>query len=142
MKKKGLIVLLLIFVLMLVLNTFTPLLSDEYFTAFVWPQRVRINDVSFEAIRRLSGFEDIFSGLRGYYYTWGGRVPGGFPVYPTPSGAFSRPGSFGRKRLNPESPLPGQIPSFPVPVVPRGYHPAYRKHNRRAPTRPDRKSAG
>lgn len=81
MKKKGLIVLLLIFVLMFVLNTFTPLLSDEYFTAFVWPQRVRINDVSFEAIRRLSGFEDIFSGLRGYYYTWGGRVPGGFPVY-------------------------------------------------------------
>ena len=36
MKNKGLIVLLLIFVLMFILNTFTPLLSDDYFSAFVY----------------------------------------------------------------------------------------------------------
>ena len=80
MKKKGLIVLLLIFVLMFILNTFTPLLSDDYFSAFVWPKSVRLNDISYEAVRRKSSFEDIFRGLRGYYFIWGGRVPGGFPV--------------------------------------------------------------
>ena len=80
MKKKGLIVLLLIFVLMFILNTLTPLLSDDYFSAFIWPQRVPLNDVSYEAVRRISSFEDIFMTLRGYYFGWGGRVPGAFPV--------------------------------------------------------------
>lgn len=80
MKKKGLIVLLLIFILMFILNIFTPLLSDDYFSAFVWPQRVRLNDITYEAVRRKSSLEDIFRGLIGYYNTWGGRVPGGFPV--------------------------------------------------------------
>ena len=80
MKKKGLIVLLLIFILMFILNIFTPLLSDDYFSAFVWPQRVRLNDITSEAVRRKSSLEDIFRGLIGYYNTWGGRVPGGFPV--------------------------------------------------------------
>ncbi|MBQ3367119.1 MAG: hypothetical protein IJG43_10625 [Acidaminococcaceae bacterium] len=80
MNKKGLIVLLLIFVLMFILNTFTPLLSDDYFSAFIWPRRVHLNDVSYEAVKRISSIEDIVSGLRGYYNTWGGRVPGGFPV--------------------------------------------------------------
>ena len=80
MKKKGLIVLLLIFVLMFILNIFTPLLSDDYFSAFIWPKRVHLNDVSYEAVKRVSSFEDIFRGLRGYYFGWGGRVPGAFPV--------------------------------------------------------------
>ena len=80
MKKKGLIVLLLIFVLMLILNTFTPLLSDDYFSAFIWPKRVHLTDVSYEAVKRVSSLEDICRGLRGYYFSWGGRVPGGFPV--------------------------------------------------------------
>ncbi len=80
MRKKGLLVLLLIFVIMFILNTFTPLLSDDYFSAFIWPQRVALNDVSSAPVRRLSGFEEIFRGLRGYYYNWGGRVPGSFPV--------------------------------------------------------------
>ena len=80
MRKKGLIILLLIFILMFILNALTPLLSDEYFSAFIWPQRVRLNDVSYEAVRRVSSLEDVFRGLIGYYFTWGGRVPGGFPV--------------------------------------------------------------
>ena len=79
-QKKGLLVLLLIFVTMFILNSFTPLLSDDYFSAFVWPQRVRLNDVSYDPVRRVSSLEDILRGLRGYYDTWGGRVPGSFPV--------------------------------------------------------------
>ena len=80
MKKKGLLVLLLIFIIMFILNSFTPLLSDDYFSAFIWPQRVALNDVTYAPVRRLSGLEDILRGLRGYYDTWGGRVPGSFPV--------------------------------------------------------------
>ena len=80
MKKKGLIVLILIFVLMFILNTFTPLLSDDYFSAFVWSKSLRLNDTSYGAIRRISSFEDIVRGLKGYYFTWGGRVPGSFLV--------------------------------------------------------------
>ena len=79
-QKKGLLVLVLIFVIMFILNTLTPLLSDDYYSAFLWPQGMRINDTSHEAIKRISGFEDIFRGIKGYYYTWGGRVPGGLPV--------------------------------------------------------------
>ena len=89
MKKKGLIVLLLIFVLMLILNTFTPLLSDDYFSAFIWPKRVHLNDVSYEAVKRVSSLEDICRGLRGYYFSWGGRVPGGFPVSMSGTSGFS-----------------------------------------------------
>ena len=80
MRKKGLFILFLIFVLMFILNSFTPLLSDDYYSAFLWPQGMRINDTSHEAIKRMSGFEDIIRGIKGYYYTWGGRVPGGLPV--------------------------------------------------------------
>ena len=81
MKKKGLFVLLLIFILMFMLNTLTPLLSDDYYSAFIWPQNVHLNNISsYEAVKRVSSFEDIFNGLRGYYNKWGGRVPGGFPV--------------------------------------------------------------
>ena len=80
MRKKSLFILLLIFVLMFILNSFTPLLSDDYYSAFLWPQGMRINDTSHEAIKRVSSFEDIFRGIKGYYYTWGGRVPGGLPV--------------------------------------------------------------
>ena len=79
-QKKGLLVLVLIFVIMFILNTLTPLLSDDYFSAFVWPQPVRLNDITHEAIKRKSSFEEIFRGLRGYYNNWGGRVPGSFPV--------------------------------------------------------------
>ena len=80
MRNKSLFVFLFIFVLMYILNIYTPLLSDDYFSAFVWPHRVRLNDITYEAVGRVSSFEDIFRCLRGYYNTWGGRIPGGFPV--------------------------------------------------------------
>lgn len=78
--KKGIFFLLIIFCLMYILNIFTPLLFDDYFSAFIWP-KVRLNDVSsYEAIKRVSCFEDIYRGIKGYYFTWGGRVPGNIPV--------------------------------------------------------------
>lgn len=78
--KKGIIILLIIFCFMYTLNSFTPLLGDDYFSAFLWPEKVPLNDVSHEAIKRVSSFEDIYEGLRGYYFTWGGRIPGSAPV--------------------------------------------------------------
>ena len=76
----GLIILLMIFSFMYVLNTLTPLLADDYFSAFLWPEKVRLNDVSHEAVKRMASFKDIYEGIKGYYFTWGGRVPGGIPV--------------------------------------------------------------
>lgn len=78
--KKGILFLFIIFCFMYILNSFTPLLADDYFSAFLWPEKVRLNDVSHEAIKRVSSLEDIFEGLKAYYFTWGGRVPGGAPV--------------------------------------------------------------
>ena len=78
--KTGLLYLFIIFVFMYILNSLTPLLTDDYFSAFLWPEKVRINDVSYEALKRVSSFEDIYVGLKDYYLTWGGRVPGGAPV--------------------------------------------------------------
>lgn len=78
--KKGIFILLMIFCFMYILNSITPLLADDYFSAFLWPEKVRINDVSGEAIKRVSSLEDIYRCIKGYYFTWGGRVPGGAPV--------------------------------------------------------------
>lgn len=78
--KKGILFLFIIFCFMYILNSFTPLLADDYFSAFLWPEKVRLNDVSHEAIKRISSFEDIYEAIKSYYFTWGGRVPGGAPV--------------------------------------------------------------
>ena len=40
MKRKGIILLFLIFFFMYILNVMTPLLSDDYFISFVWPEGV------------------------------------------------------------------------------------------------------
>lgn len=77
--KKGILLLLIIFSFMYVLNSLTPLLADDFFSAFLWPN-VRLNDVSHEAIKRISSFEDICKSLNGYYFTWGGRIPGACPA--------------------------------------------------------------
>ena len=75
--KKGILLLLFIFCFMYILSTLTPLMSDDYFSAFLWSGKVRLNDVSsHEAIRRVSSFKDIYTCVKGYYFTWGGRVPG------------------------------------------------------------------
>ena len=76
----GVFVLLIIFCFMYILNSLTPLLADDYFSAFLWPEGIRLNDVSHEAIKRISSFDDIYESLKGYYFTWGGRIPGGIPV--------------------------------------------------------------
>lgn len=78
--KKGLFILLIIFCFMYTLNSLTPLLADDYFSAFLWSEGIRLNDVSHEAIKRISSIEDIYEGIKNYYFTWGGRVPGGAPV--------------------------------------------------------------
>ena len=76
MKKQGLIVLFVIFSFMCVLNTFTPLLADDYFAAFIWPKGVRINGLVPENAIRIAGLSDIFESVTNYFLTWGGRVPG------------------------------------------------------------------
>lgn len=76
MNKKGLLVLVLIFFFMLILNMLTPLLSDDYFVAFVWPEGLVINGALPEDTRKISSFSDVFDSLKSYYYIWGGRIPG------------------------------------------------------------------
>lgn len=54
----------------------TPLLSDDYFISFVWPEGVRINGILPDDAKRVSGFLDVLSSVKAYYYIWGGRLPG------------------------------------------------------------------
>ena len=72
----GLFVLFLIFCFMYILNTFTPLLSDDYFIAFVWPEGSGINEVLPANAKKISSFSDVYASLKTYYLTWGGRIPG------------------------------------------------------------------
>ena len=75
MKYRGLIIIVLFFLLMFFYNTFTPLMTDDYFMSFVWPVGAEINALS-ENARKIASFSDIFDSLKGYYLTWGGRLPG------------------------------------------------------------------
>ncbi len=74
--KKGLFVVLIVFCFMYILNTLTPLLADDYFAAFIWPEGVRINGLVPENAKRITGLADIYESVRNYFLTWGGRVPG------------------------------------------------------------------
>jgi len=76
MNKKGLVLLICIFFIMLILNMMTPLLSDDYFIAFVWPEGCSINGALPEDARKVSSFSDVFKSLKTYYSVWGGRIPG------------------------------------------------------------------
>lgn len=76
MKKQGLIVLFVIFSFMYILNSLTPLLADDYFAAFVWPEGVRINGLVPENAKRIAGYADIYESVKNYLVTWGGRIPG------------------------------------------------------------------
>ena len=78
--KKGIFILLAVFCFMFILNSFIPLLADDYFSAFLWKGKVALNDVSNGAVKKISSFEDIYAGLKNYYFTWGGRIPGSSPV--------------------------------------------------------------
>ena len=76
MKRKGIILLFLIFFFMYILNVMTPLLSDDYFISFVWPEGVRINGTLPEDAKRVSSIFDVYNSLKAYYFVWGGRLPG------------------------------------------------------------------
>ena len=74
--KKGLLVLLFLFVFMYVLNCFTPLLNEDYFGAFVWPEGVPNLGQLPDNARRVSSLSDVLDNCRVYYLTEGGRLPG------------------------------------------------------------------
>ena len=80
MNKKGLIGLVCIFIFIYFLNVMTPLINDDYFAAFVWPEGVPINGYLPDDTERINEFSDIFKTLKAYYFTWGGRLPGASPV--------------------------------------------------------------
>ena len=77
--KKGLLILTVIFCFMYILNSMTPLLNEDYFAAFVWPQGVPNLGNLPENTKKVSSLFDVFENVRIYYFTEGGRVPGGFP---------------------------------------------------------------
>ena len=72
----GRILLVFIFILMYALNCMTPLLSDDYFISFVWPEGLRINGMLPEEAKKVSSFSDVYDSLKAYYFIWGGRIPG------------------------------------------------------------------
>ena len=72
----GVIVLFLIFCFMYSLNSMTPLLSDDYFNSFVWPEGMRLNGLLPEDTKKVSSLSDVFASLKAYYFVWGGRIPG------------------------------------------------------------------
>ncbi len=77
MNKKSLVVLFLLFCLMYVFNSFTPLLNDDYFLSFVWPPGAGINELPKDA-KRISDIFAVLQSLKTYYLSWGGRLPGQF----------------------------------------------------------------
>ena len=80
MKNKGLFVLVLIFCFMYILNCLTPMLNEDYFSAFVWPEGIPNLGILPENARRVSSVADVFENCRVYYLTEGGRIPGGLLV--------------------------------------------------------------
>lgn len=79
-KNSGWIVLALIFCLMYMFNSLTPLLADDYFSAFVWPEGMGINTLPKDATK-IASFSDIMETLKNYYLIWGGRIPGNALIY-------------------------------------------------------------
>ena len=75
--KNGLLVLLMIFCIMWILNIFTPMLNEDYFSSFVWPEGVPNLGTLPEDARRVSSLSDVLENSRVYYLTEGGRLPGG-----------------------------------------------------------------
>ena len=72
----GLLLLFLIFGFMYALNCMTPLLIDDYFVSFVWPEGVRLNGILPEEAKKVNSVSDVYDSLKAYYFIWGGRIPG------------------------------------------------------------------
>ena len=75
MKFREMRLLVAMFGLIYILNIYTPLLSDDYFLAFVWPDGFTINGLP-ENAKRIDNFFDVFASLNSYYFNWGGRLFG------------------------------------------------------------------
>ena len=58
----------------------TPLIADDYLSAFVWPEGFSTNGIFPEKMERIATFQDFFNNIKAYYMSWGGRVPGSLPV--------------------------------------------------------------
>lgn len=78
--KKAVLLLLAIFCFMYILNSITPMLNEDYFGAFVWPEGVPNLGKLPDDVRRVSSFSDVLENCRVYYLSEGGRLPGGFLV--------------------------------------------------------------
>ena len=76
LNKKSAIVLTAIFFIMLAINYMTPLYNEDYFASFVWPMGVPNLGELPENTKRVSSIGDLLSGIKVYYFTGGGRVPG------------------------------------------------------------------
>ncbi len=61
---------------MLALNIMTPLYNEDYAAHFVWPMGVPNLGELPDNTSRVSSVLDVFKGLRVYYLTGGGRIPG------------------------------------------------------------------
>ena len=64
---------------MYLLNSITPMLNEDYFAAFVWPEGIPNLGTLPDNAKRVSSFSDVLENCRVYYLTEGGRVPGGVP---------------------------------------------------------------
>ena len=71
--ERGMLTLLIIFVLLYVLNYLTPLgFGDDYLYSFIW-QGNAMNDPLSANAARVSSFSDLLASQWSHYLTWGGR---------------------------------------------------------------------
>lgn len=80
MNRKTWLIFVLITCLMYFMNIVTPLLADDYFSAFVWAEGNSIYGELPENAKKISGLSDYLKTMKTYYLTWGGRIPGGIPI--------------------------------------------------------------
>ncbi len=77
--KKSFLLLLIVFTFLYVLNIMTPMLNEDYFAVFVWPQGVPNLGVLPENVKRVSCLTEFFENIKTGYLNEGGRLPGGIP---------------------------------------------------------------
>ena len=65
---------------MFLMNSMTPLISDDYLSVFVLPDSFVQNGFYSDNMVRLTGIQDFIKNTKSYYLNWGGRVPGSIPV--------------------------------------------------------------
>ena len=74
MNKRGILVLISIYLFLLLLNCLTPMaFGDDYLYSFIW-QGKAMNVPLSEGAERISSWHDIFFSQLSHYLTWGGRT--------------------------------------------------------------------